>query len=193
MKPLVLALLASAGFSSAVHAQSPASYPSPYIGVGVSALDQTSGPNARSDARADSNKIGARLFGGVDFNSTWGLEAGYARLGRYSADYDYTNPGVVRISYRNSAVYVAAKASMPVNEQLSLYAKLGATRMTLRTSSDPDVFSYKEHRNDPYGALGVQFKLTDKVALTAEYERFGKERSVGVKPGVLTAAAKYSF
>jgi hypothetical protein len=55
--------------------------------------------------------------------------------------------------------------------------ELGADTEGVLTAMKVDVLT----DTGAYGALGVQYKLNQQVALTAEYERYGKEKDIGAK------------
>ena len=40
---------------------------------------------------------------------------------------------------------------------------------------------------------GLQYKLTENVALTGEYERYGKKKMLGAKADAFTVGLKYGF
>lgn len=185
MKHLVLAMLASACAAGAAHAQSPA----PYIGVGLL--------SARHDfvlatSQADDRKTGAKLFGGVDFNPTWGVEAGYTDFGQVRASLALP-PGGMRMGMHNTFSYVAAKATWPLDAQFALVAKLGVGRNKLDLEDAPISSFRSRQETDGYGALAVRYQLSKEVALSAEYERYGSKHTFGVKPDAFGIAASYSF
>lgn len=184
MKKLIVALLASAAAVSAAQAQTVNTQPHYYLGAGVSIADHKydiSGVTDEGDAKA-----AGKIFGGYEFNQTWGVEAGYTDI-RAS---DFTYNGGTGTS-KGFGSYVAAKASMPLNEQFSAFAKLGVSynERKLRTST----VSLSDHDTGAYGALGVQYNVSPQMALTAEYERYGKEKDFGAKADAFTLGARYSF
>jgi hypothetical protein len=188
MKKLIIALIASAGAIGAVHAQTP----TPYIGVGVVAADHNYKISGGTVSNEDGYKAGAKIFGGVDFDKTWGLEAGYTKFG--SADANYSIAGVPgSLTAKGNSLYLAGKATMPINEQFSMFAKLGVARNKTEVTSTLAALRRDDSKTEGYGALGAQFQLTKEVALTAEYERYGKKRDIGTKADAFTVAAKYSF
>jgi len=180
MKKLIVALLASAAAISAAQAQT--TTPRPYVGVGVATADQEDNTGFDTDGYRASGKV----FGGVEFNQNWGVELGYTDF-RKSDVSGPTGNGETK----GYAYYLAAKATRPINEQVSVYGKLGLqnSQRELRTP----LLNAKEHAADAYGALGVQYNLNQQVALTAEYERYGKGKDFGADPNVFTIGARYSF
>lgn len=53
--------------------------------------------------------------------------------------------------------------------------------------------SRDDSNNGVYAGLGGQYQLSDKVALSHEYERNGKERDFRAKANAITMGARYSF
>ena len=94
-KLLIAAVLAAALTTGSATAQT-------YLGIGVGA------------ARTDADKTSWSLYGGYQFNQTWGLELGYADLGRYrGSDIESWS--------------LAGTATLPLGERWSLLGKMGAT------------------------------------------------------------------
>jgi OOP family OmpA-OmpF porin len=80
---------------------------------------------------------------------------------------------------------------MPVNDQFSVYGKLGLEHSERKLQSAD--LNLKDTDTGAYGAVGLQYNLNQQVALTAEYERYGKTKTVGAKADVWTVGARYSF
>lgn len=174
MKKLIVALIAGAAAMSAAQAQNFTNdQPHAYVGVAASTA---------KNLQSDDYKLGGKIYGGYEFNRTWAAEAGYSDLG----DHDAANG-----STKSNGYYVAAKATMPINEQFSAYGKLGIEHSERKY--DSAALNLKDTDTGAYGALGVQYKLNQQVALTAEYERYGKEKDLGAKANVWTVGAHYNF
>jgi OOP family OmpA-OmpF porin len=174
MKKLIVALIAGAAAISAAQAQNVSdTQPHAYVGVGV---------NTAKNTQLDDYKLGGKIYGGYEFNRTWAAEAGYSDFG----DHDVANG-----TSKGNGYYVAAKATMPINEQFSAYGKVGVQHSERKFNSA--ALNVKDSDTGAYGALGVQYKLNQQVALTAEYERYGKEKDFGAKSNVWTVGAHYNF
>jgi OOP family OmpA-OmpF porin len=179
---LILAMIASmaavgaaqaqtADSSSAPAASSVAPYaagftPHAYVGLGAAIADDTS---------RDEYRVSPKVFGGYEFTPNWGVEAGYTRF------HDAAG-------YNSNSSYVTGKYTVPLDDRFSAFAKLGLehserTNWSRRTDRD----------NGLYGGLGVQYALNRNLALTAEYERYGKDKSFGAKADVYTVGLKYGF
>jgi opacity protein-like surface antigen len=189
MKKLIFALIATATAVGAAQAQNA---PAPYIGVGIATADHSYKIGGATVTDQDDWKAGAKIFGGVDFNQNWGLEGGYTRFG--DADARYTIGAVPgTLSTKAHSFYLAGKGSVPVNEQLSVFGKLGVAHNKHEVRATLASLNRDESKNEAYAGLGAQYNLNKQVALTAEYERYGKKKDIGTKADVFTVAAKYNF
>lgn len=184
MKKLIFALLAGATAMGAAQAQGG------YVGLGVAAVDQdfSAGPASSSAGY----KAAGKIFGGYEFDPMWGVEAGYTDLRSARGNYN-----VGALNYQTDVdgkrTYVAAKGTLPVNEQFSVYGKLGAGYSKAELSTAAPGGNRSDSDTELYGAIGGQLNLSKQVALTLEYERYGKKKDFGPKPDAITVAARYSF
>ena len=185
MKKLIFAVLAGVTAMTAAQAQ----VSSPYIGVGVSGSDHDFKIGAAGSSSSDGWKASGKVFGGFDVNQTFGIEAGYTDVRK--ADHAFTiGTTAGTATTEGSRTYLAAKATMPVNEQLSVYGKLGAAR---NKSELVGLNAQSHSKTEAYGALGAQYSLNQNVALIAEYERYGKSKDFGAKADAISLGARYNF
>jgi OOP family OmpA-OmpF porin len=188
MKKLIIAMIAGAGAVGAAQAAAPG----PYVGVGVATADHQYNLSGATGTSSDGYKASGKVFGGYDFDQTWGVEAGYTDFRKSNANYTLNGaPGTAQSS--GHAFYVAGKATAPINEQFSVFGKLGATNNHYSLSSATPAYNISDSKTQLYGGVGVQYNINQKVALTAEYERYGKKQDFGAKPDVFTIGAKYAF
>jgi len=141
MKKIVMAAAVAAAFAAL-----PASAQM-YLGGGLG--------SAKTDNREDSWK----LYGGYQFNPTWGIELGYTDLGQYR--------GGDIVSYT-----LAGTGTMPLNERWSLLGKLGAA------ANRPDAPGTSD-RTDVLVGVGVGYSFNRNLGLRLEYEDFGKVSDSG--------------
>lgn len=118
-----------------------------YVGAGVG--------SSKNDNREDSWK----LYGGYQFNPTWGVEAAYTDLGKYrGADVESWS--------------IAGTGTMPLNERWSLIGKLGAS------ANRPEFAGSSDH-TDVLVGLGVGYSFSKNVGMRLEYEDMGKLSDAG--------------
>jgi OOP family OmpA-OmpF porin len=163
-----------------------------YIGVSIG---QSTADFTRSDFTSagtyaaniketpDNDRTGYKLYSGYGFNENIALELGYAHLGK--PEYRYAlNANKGRNRVKQTAFYVAAKASLPMTDQFSVFAKLGASRNKARSDgiSNNDAVndeldlprSESETRISRFLGIGAEYRFLKNVAIRAEYEDFGK-------------------
>jgi OOP family OmpA-OmpF porin len=190
MKKLIVALLAGAAAMSAAQAQTSATAPRGYVGLGVATADHEdySGLN-----NYDSNgyKASAKIFGGYELDQNWGVEAGYTDFRKANFNYRTAAGANASGNTKGYGYYIAGKYDMPLNDQTSVYGKLGVQHSNRELNSP--TLNISDSDNGLYGAVGLKYNLNQQVALTAEYERYGKSKSFGAKPDVWTIGARYSF
>lgn len=182
MKKLILALAATLVATGAAHAQSFNQAPGAYAGLGVSSVDKQI---------RNGDKAQVKLFGGYEFDQNVGVEAGFTRLGSESVT-AVSNGQSVTFRARGYTSYLAGKYSMPINAQLSAYGKLGMSYTVIK-HSDSRGLDHKADDTGVYAGLGLQYKVTDKVAVTAEYERHGKREGTSDSNDAWSLGVKYGF
>ena len=175
MKKLMIALIATTAVAATAQAQTTAGRG--YVGASaVTAKNST----------VDAHKADGKLFGGYQFDERLGVEAGWTNHHKT----DFAN-GNVRGSTEGYGTYVAAKYTMPVNEQVSAYGKLGISHNERKLSTN--LGSIKDDDTGGYAGVGVEYKLNQNTALVAEYERYGKTKDYGARANVWSAGLKYGF
>jgi len=190
MKKLILALIAGTAAMGAAQAQTTQTQPRAYVGVGVATADhEDSSVGGLTNINSDGYKASAKIFGGYEFDQNWGAEVGYTDF-RHS-DFNYANGVGGSGRTKGYGYYVAGKYNYPVNDQVAVYGKLGLQHSERKLESP--ALNLKDSDTGAYGAVGVQYNLNQQVALTAEYERYGKSKDFGAKADVWTVGARYSF
>jgi opacity protein-like surface antigen len=188
MKKLIFAMIAAATAMGTAQAADPG----PYVGVGIASADHSYNLGGATNVSSDGYKASGKIFGGYDFDQTWGVEAGYTDFRKSQADYTL-NGTAGRAESDGHSFYLAGKATAPINEQFSVFGKLGAAQNKASLSSTNGTYNTSLSKTELYAGVGVQYKLNQKVALTAEYERYGKSKDFGAKADAFTVGAKYAF
>lgn len=189
MKKLIFAVIAAAAAVGSAQAAGPGT---PYVGVGVATADHQYNLPGATGVSSDGYKASGKIFGGYDIDQTWGVEAGYTDFGKSKASYTLNGvPGTAESD--GHSFYVAGKATAPITDQFSIFGKVGAARNKSSLSSTNAVYNTSDSKTELYAGVGAQYNLNQKVALTAEYERYGKSKDFGAKADVFTIGAKYAF
>ena len=191
MKKLIVALIAATAAMSAAQAQTTQTQPRSYIGLGLASVDHDYSVGGLKVGDKDGYNGNVKVFGGYEFNPMWAAEAGYTDF--RDSHFNYSAAGVNgRGTSKGYGYYVAGKATAPINDQFAVYGKLGVER-SQRSLRDVGAFNRSSSDTGVYASVGLQYTVTPQVALTAEYERYGKEKAFGAKPDVWTLGARYSF
>lgn len=175
MKKLMIALIATAAVAATAQAQNTPG--SAYVGASAVSAKNTT---------VDAHKADGKLFGGYNFNEKLGVEVGATNHHKT----DFANGGV-RGNTEGYGFYVAAKYTMPVNEQVSTYGKLGVSHSMREMHTN--LGNFKQSDTSGYAGLGVEYKLNQNASLVAEYERYGKTKDFGARANVWSAGLKYGF
>jgi hypothetical protein len=191
MKKLIVALIAGTAAMGAAQAQTTQTQPRAYVGVGIATADHVnSSVGGLSNFDSDGYKASGKIFGGYELDQNWGVEAGYTDF--RNSDFNYTANGISGGGRtKGNSYYVAGKYNYPVNDQVSVYGKLGLQHSERKLESA--ALNLKDTDTGAYGAVGLQYNLNQQVALTAEYERYGKSKAFGAKADAWTVGARYSF
>ena len=148
MKKLIFALIAG------VTAMGAAQAAGPYVGVGVASADHTFTRAGATNVSTEGYKAGGKIFGGYEMDQNFGVEAGYTDF--RSSDTTFTSNGInSRARTEGDAVYIAAKATAPINEQFSVFGKLGATRTKSELNISNISLTQKERDTGVYAGLGA--------------------------------------
>ena len=188
MKKIILALAVSAATMGAAHAQGP------YVGLGVVNADTEMNMPGAVSASGGGWKSSGKLFGGYEFDDTFGVEMGYTDF--RGGDFTYLIADVPgRIEMDGRAFYLAGKATALVTERFALVGKLGMSATKFSQSgfgSGTDLFR-EESDTQGYLSVGAEYRVSQQLGVALEYERYGKTKGFGPKPNVWTLAARYSF
>ena len=133
-----------------------------------------------------------KLYGGYRFDERFSLEAGYARLGTLGATAGLAG-GDVRQEGRGQSLYAVGAARLFMNGPFALSGRLGIARNKVSGSnllSAAD--SLQGSRTSAVWGLGAEYKLSDKLSLTADYDNYGK-LSDRVKASSFTVGLRSSF
>lgn len=123
----------------------------------------------------DDYRVDPKLKAGIELNQNFGIETGYSEL--YSRGFHYMWPGDAAeragvLGDRGSATYLAGKITLPVDERLTTFSKVGVARSD-RKLRDGATSMARDIDIGPYANVGANYKLSDKASVSGQYERFG--------------------
>ena len=107
------------------------------------------------------------------------VEGAYANFGEVSANVVTTAPvaGTANVKLENEAWTLSALGILPLNDQFSLFARLGLNVWNVDvsasgTGSGATGYSGSEDGTDVVYGLGAAYHLTPNLNLRAEWERY---------------------
>ena len=142
-----------------------------YMGAGVGQTSFDVGDTAGTGINVDDSDTGFKIYGGYKFNPNFAVEAGYADIGSATMDF----PGFFNAEVEASALFVDAVGSLPLNEQFSVFGRVGlAMTNTELTVNVPGLGSetLDDDEAEIKFGLGAQFSFSKNVALRGEWERY---------------------
>ena len=167
-----------------------------YLGasMGGSSFSLDSGATSSFD-RKDGARRGTayRLYGGYRLTDTWGVEGGYARLGRIGQWTSVRGAPALQ-SASGQAFYAAATARMPLGDAFALNGRLGLARGKV-SGNDLDLPPNRRLSGTATGVMagfGAEYSVSRNISLTADFDYFGK-LSKQVKGGMLTVGLRANF
>ncbi|NRR32180.1 porin family protein [Oxalobacteraceae bacterium] len=195
MKKILFALIASATALTGVtaHAADPGTA---YIGgglVGSHYKYDVTGATGSDDRSGDS--VTGKVFAGYNIDKTWAVEGGYTDFGK--SDYSYNvGPLPGKVESKSNSFYLAGKGTVPINDQFSVFGKLGAARNHSKFENTGAATGLGQGGNKTalYASVGGEYAINKNVSLSLEYEHYGKNESdLGRKTGAVTAGVRYNF
>lgn len=186
MKHIIASTLIAAAFATPLAAQAENTYIGGSVGRAEQKLD-VAGYSIKE------NTTGYKLVAGAEIAKNFGLEVGYADL----REATIAGNGA-RLSSKPQVLYVAGTATLPVNEQFSVFGKAGIATAHTEISASVRGFGTNGTDNQTTGVIGVgaAYHLTKNVSFVAEYEYFGKVAKDGdasLKADLLSVGVRYTF
>ena len=133
----------------------------------------------------DQRDTGYKLFVGKQMNRYLALEFGYFDLGKFGFNANTTGNGVLDGEAGFRGANLDLLAQLPLSERLSLLGRVGmnyasasthfsGNRLTAITDPDPS-----ERKLNAKAGLGLEYKLSEALALPGEVERYRVNDAVG--------------
>jgi len=177
-KLLTAVLLAGMGLSSVpVLAQDTGFYLGGSIGQSQFDVDtgQLSALGATGISTDDSDS-GWKIFGGYQFNKTWGLEVGYVDFGKVGIKGTAGGPFTVNLDL--TAFTVAGTGTVPLANAFSAFGKAGLYIWDSKASSSGTIVATGNDGTDLMLGAGVLYNLSKNVAIQGEIEYFAGDDTV---------------
>jgi OOP family OmpA-OmpF porin len=133
----------------------------------------------------DERDLGGKLFFGKQLNKYFAVEAGYFDLGKFSFAATTSGNGTFggEAGFRGANLDLVGQ--LPLSQRLSLLGRVGAQYARTRTSFSGNRLAAVTHPNasenkfGPKLGLGLEYKLSEALALRGEVERYRLNDAVG--------------
>ena len=187
MKKILLASLVAASVLPFTAQAADSSLSGVYVGGNLGQSNYRAGDMNGMATSTDTNPTGYSLFGGYNFNQHFAIEGGYGNFG--NANQSNSSD---RFEVRTQSFYAAAKGTLPINEKFGVYGKLGVANN--RTSVNSQVSYNGTHSNAGlYAGVGAEYNINKNVAVTLDYQTFGKSSDRDDKVELTSVGLRYSF
>jgi OOP family OmpA-OmpF porin len=128
---------------------------------------------------ADNRDVGYKLFVGKQLNRYFAVELGYFDLGEYSFEATTTAGRALRGETDFRGVNLDLVGQLPLTQRLSVLARAGVQYAKARTHFNGNVLNAVTNPNPPNEGrrhaklgLGLEYKLSEALAVRGEYERY---------------------
>lgn len=185
MKRIILAAVATISCNLALAADTGA-----YVSASIGSAEQKFSAGGFDVSKSDT---AFQIAGGYRYTPNVGIELGYTNLGKaeLSAQGD-------TVSSKPETIHLAVTGSYNLTPEFAFTGKLGAarnsTKVTATSGSMSD--SETEKKTSLLVGVGMSYTVAPGVAVTAEYQDFGKIISrdgVDLKAHVVSVGVRYSF
>lgn len=170
-KTLVAAALALSGALAAAQASAQG-----FVGgsIGQSDIDDEIASGLITSGTVDGKDTAWKIFGGYMFNRHFGLEAAYVNLGEVTYSGSFFGSPVTGGKVEVTGFNISALGSYPVNEQFSVFGKIGLFLWDAEASDTTGgvPFSATDDGVDLSFGIGVGYYFTRNLGVRAEWEFF---------------------
>ena len=142
--------------------------------VGQSDIDDEITTGLIDSGTVDGKDTAFKMFGGYMFNRHFGVEAAYIDAGEVSYSGTFSGVPVTGGTVELSAFNVSVLGNFPVNEQFSVFGKIGLFSWEAEANDTTGgmPFSADDDGTDVSFGVGVAYNFTRNFGLRAEYELF---------------------
>lgn len=149
---------------------------------------------------ADERDLGFKLFGGKQLNKYFAVEGGYFDLGKFDFAATTSGNGVLRGETQLRGVNLDLVGQLPLNQRLSLLGRAGVEYAKASTHFSGNRLNAMTNPNPPSGGrrgaklgLGLEYKLSEALALRGEVERYRVNDAVGNRGDVDLASVSLVY
>lgn len=170
-KALAAFALALSGALAATHASAQF-----FLGgsIGQSDVDDEITTGLIDSGTVDGKDSAWKIFGGYMFNRHFGIEAAYINAGEVSYSGTFSGFPVTGGKVELTAFNVSVLGNLPINEQFSVFGKVGLFSWEAEASDITGGFPFSgsEDGTDISFGVGVGYNFTPNFGVRAEYELF---------------------
>lgn len=146
-----------------------------YTGNGKSEIDAAlvgAGATGLRSSMSNSS-TGYKAGLGYQFNPNFAIEGSYVDVGSFKYSATTTNVGAINAEAKGSGLNFSALGIAPINDNFSVFGKVGYTSLTVKSSAAVAGISVNgsEDKNSASFGFGGIYKLTDKVGVRVEWEQ----------------------
>jgi len=133
----------------------------------------------------DERELGYKLLVGKQLNQYFALEAGFFDLGKFGFAATTSRNGNLRGEAGFRGVNLDLVGQLPLTQRLSLLGRVGAQYARTTTHFSGNVLTgvtspnAKENKTNAKAGLGLEYKLSEALALRGEVERYRISDAVG--------------
>ena len=133
-----------------------------------------------STSSTDDKDTGWKAFAGYRIMKYLAVEGAYTNLGEATANTVITAPvaGTVNTDVESESWNISAVGILPLNDQFSLFARLGVNVWNIDASSSgtgsggPFVLDVSDDGTDVVYGLGAAYNITQNLSVRGEWERY---------------------
>jgi OOP family OmpA-OmpF porin len=165
-----------------------------YLGANVGSVEHKFNVNGDSTTE---DKTGAKVYAGYGFTDHFGIELGYANLGKVNAALD-NGVNSASLRYEAQVLYLAGTATLPVSAGFSLFAKGGVVANYAKgtVTFNGDTKNGRAGNGTGMFGIGAAYNVSPKLSVVAEYENFGKvleKNETNTKAQMVSVGLRYTF
>lgn len=205
MKKLTIPFFAFAGLFAlnAAYAADDGLYVRAAIGQARTSLDTTNTVHATYITGDSTDKFAFELGVGYRFNSYLGAEISYVDFGEPNYHLTRGATGETSVMYvHNKGVVTALRGFYPVSDSVTLTGRIGAvfvrTSLDRQSDSANDAYTGKDNQVHATYGLGVMYKFSEKLNLTADVNWYPKitktnDNATDTNASMVSVGLQYKF